>query len=261
VVSVRDERPPLSLHAEVDGDGPRLVLVHGFTQNRNCWGGVASDLARDHQVVRVDAPGHGKSSDVRGGLWDGARLIAEQGGDATYLGYSMGARLVLHLALANPEVVRGAVLVGGTGGIDDPTARADRKRADAATAERLERQGLESFLDAWLAQPLFARLPEGAQFRDERAENTVDGLADSIREAGTGSQDPLWSRLAALDMPVLVVAGGDDPKFTVEAERLASCIGANATMALVPDAGHAAHLEQPAAFVSTLRQWLAKHEL
>ena len=102
---MRDERPPLSLHAEVDGDGPRLVLVHGFTQNRNCWGGVASDLARDHQVVRVDAPGHGKSSDVRGGLWDGARLIAEQGGDATYLGYSMGARLVLHLALANPEPV------------------------------------------------------------------------------------------------------------------------------------------------------------
>jgi 2-succinyl-6-hydroxy-2,4-cyclohexadiene-1-carboxylate synthase len=249
------------LHAEVDGRGPRLVLVHGFAQNRNCWGVVASDLAADHEVVRVDAPGHGKSGAVRAGLYDGARLIADRGGRATYLGYSMGARFVLHLALASPQLARGLVLVGGTGGIDDPAARAQRKRADAERAEQLERDGLESFLDAWLAQPLFARLPDEAQFREQRAENTVEGLADSLRCAGTGSQDPLWSRLSALDMPVLVVAGGDDEKFSAEGDRLAACIGANATMALVPDAGHAAHLEQPETFLATLRNWLTDHRL
>ena len=62
-------------------------------------------------------------------------------------------------------------------------------------------------------------------------------------------------------MPVLVIAGADDKKFSAEAERLASSIGPNATMALVPDAGHAAHLEQPEAFLATLRQWLRKHAL
>jgi len=222
---------------------------------------VASDLATDHEVVRVDAPGHGKSSDMHADLWAGGRLIADRGGPATYLGYSMGARFVLHLALARPELTQGLVLVGGTGGIDDPAARADRKRADAARADQLERDGLPSFLDDWLAQPLFAGLPAAAQFRDERVHNTVEGLAESLRLASTGSQEPLWSRLAGLDMPALVVAGADDAKFRAEAERLTSSIGPNATTALVPGAGHAAHLEQPDAFLAVLRNWLAENRL
>jgi pimeloyl-ACP methyl ester carboxylesterase len=62
-------------------------------------------------------------------------------------------------------------------------------------------------------------------------------------------------------MPVLVVAGADDEKFKAEGDRLAACIGANVTMALVPDAGHAAHLEQPETFLATLRNWLTDHRL
>lgn len=251
---------PLSmLYAEVDGTGPRLVLIHGFSQNRNCWGPLADDLAADHEVVRIDAPGHGRSSTFHAGLRTGARLIADQGGRATYLGYSMGARFALHLAIANPELVERLVLVGGTGGIDDPDARAERKRNDEGMAARLERDGLDQFLDAWLAQPLFAGLSDEMQFRDARRENTIDGLAESLRQAGTGSQDPLWSRLAALEMPVLVVAGADDTKFATEGARLQQCIGANATLELIPGAGHAAHLEQPEVFVTVLRRWLAEH--
>src|SRR5581483_4988447 len=168
----------------------------------------------------------------------------------------MGARFLLHLALANPELVRGLVLVGGTAGIDDDAARRERKRVDDAMAARLEREGLEAFLDAWLAQPLFAGLGEDMQFRSERRENTIDGLAESLRQAGTGSQDPLWGRLGRLDMPALIVAGADDAKFTAEAERLVASIGDNATLAIIPNAGHAAHLEQPAAFLSALRAFL-----
>jgi 2-succinyl-6-hydroxy-2,4-cyclohexadiene-1-carboxylate synthase len=246
------------LHAEVDGRGPRLVLVHGFAQNRNCWGPVAADLARDHEVVRVDAPGHGQSSSFHAGLRTGARLIADQGGRATYIGYSMGARFVLHLALANPELVERLVLIGGTAGIDDDVARADRKKNDEGLATRLEREGLEPFLDAWLGQPLFAGLTEEMQFREERLENTVDGLAGSLRQAGTGSQDPLWDRLGRIEAPALVVAGADDAKFSAEGARLVDSIGANATLALIPDAGHAAHLEQSGVFLKTLRDWLSR---
>ena len=253
-------REPLSmLHAEVEGQGPRIVLIHGFSQNRNCWGPLASDLATDHEVVRIDAPGHGRSSEFHAGLRTGARLIADQGGRAIYLGYSMGARFALHLAVANPELVERLVLVGGTGGIDDPEARAERKRNDEAMAVRLERDGVDRFLEAWLAQPLFSRLSEEMQFLEERRENTVEGLAESLRQAGTGSQDPLWSRLSALVMPVLVVAGADDGKFSAEGARLQQCIGANATLELIPDAGHAAHLEQPDLVVAVLRRWLAEH--
>jgi 2-succinyl-6-hydroxy-2,4-cyclohexadiene-1-carboxylate synthase len=253
---VTNEENLSMLHAEVDGRGPRIVLVHGFAQNRNCWGPVARDLRQDHEVVRVDAPGHGRSSQFHAGLRTGARLIADQGGTATYVGYSMGARFVLHLALANPELVRRLVLIGATAGIDDAKARAERKKNDDALAARLEREGLEPFLDAWLAQPLFAGLTDDMQFRAERLENTVEGLAESLRQAGTGSQDPLWARLSRLDMPVLVLAGADDAKFSVEATRLVESIGSNATLVLIEDAGHAAHLEQPGQFLASLRSWL-----
>lgn len=247
---------PSMLYAEVSGTGPRVVLVHGFTQNRDCWGPVFVDLVRDHEVCRVDAPGHGRSSSFHAGLRTGARLIADQGGRATYLGYSMGARFLLHLALANPELVERLVLIGATGGIDDPDERAARRAQDEAMAQRVERDGVDAFVDAWLAQPLFAGLTPEVQFRDARSESTVEGLAESLRQAGTGAQDPLWERLHRLDMPVLLVAGGLDTKFTELAHRLRESIGDNATVAIVEGAGHAAHLERSDEFLAVLRSWL-----
>lgn len=246
------------LHAEVSGRGPRVVLVHGFAQNRNCWGPLYEDLVVDHEVCRIDAPGHGRSSRLHAGLRTGARRIADQGGRATYLGYSMGGRFLLHLGLSNPELVDRLVLIGATAGIDDAAERAERRRIDEAMAARLERDGMGAFVDAWLAQPLFAGLAPAMRFDDERRENTVEGLAESLRQAGTGSQDPLWDRVHRLSMPVLVTAGERDEKFTALAHRLATSIGDNATVAIIPDAGHAAHLEQPATFIRTLRAWLRR---
>jgi 2-succinyl-6-hydroxy-2,4-cyclohexadiene-1-carboxylate synthase len=249
------------LHADREGAGPPIVLVHGFTQTRRCWGPEAADLATDHEVIRVDAPGHGRSAEILAGLRTGGRLIADQGGEATYLGYSMGARFCLHLALSNPELVRGLVLLAGTAGIEDPDERAARRAQDLRTAARIKDEGLEAFLDAWLAQPLFAGLAPDRSFREERLENTVEGLMSSLEQAGTGTQDPTWHRLSRLGMPVLVLAGERDERFAALAQRMAAAIGTNATLALVPDAGHAAHLEQPEAFLAILRPWLAAHGL
>lgn len=251
----------MPLHTERDGTGPRIVLVHGFTQTGRCWSPVDEDLAADHEVVRVDAPGHGGSSEVRAGLPDGARLIGDAGGLATYVGYSMGARFLLHLGLLAPSRVRALVLIGGTAGIEDPAARAGRRAQDLRTAQQIAEVGLEAFIDDWIAQPLFADLPASGSFRAERLRNTVPGLQSSLTRAGTGSQLPLWDRLPELAMPVLVVAGQRDAKFAALAERMAAAIGDNASLALVPDAGHAAHLEQPAAFLGILRPWLAERDL
>lgn len=249
------------LHAEREGSGPRLVLVHGFTQTRRCWGPVADDLAADHEVVRVDAPGHGRSAEILAGLRTGGRLIADQGGEATYLGYSMGGRYLLHLALANPELVRGLVLLGATAGIDDPAERAERAERDRRTAARLRELGLLDFLQEWVAQPMFAGIPPERQQLMERMENTVDGLESSLLQSGTGAQDPSWDRLHRLDMPVLVLAGALDEKFVALGRRIAKSVGDNATFATVPGAGHAAHLEQPEAFLDVVRPWLADHGL
>jgi 2-succinyl-6-hydroxy-2,4-cyclohexadiene-1-carboxylate synthase len=195
------------------------------------------------------------------GLRTGARFIADQGGRAAYLGYSMGARFCLHLALANPELVDGLVLLGGTAGIEDPAERAARAERDRATARTIEEKGLLEFLDDWLAQPLFAGIPPERAFKLERMENTVPGLQSSLEQAGAGVQDPTWHKLAMLRMPVLVMAGADDAKFAALAARMVDEIGTNATLALVPGAGHAAHLEQPDAFLAQLRPWLARHAL
>src|SRR3954454_1022578 len=137
----------MGLGAVVEGSGPRIVLVHGFTQTHVSWSPIIEDLASDHEVVAVDAPGHGSSSDVRADLAEGAVHLAEAGGEATYVGYSMGARLALRLALDRPDLVERLVLIGATAGIDDADERAERRLADEALATTIERDGVEPFLE------------------------------------------------------------------------------------------------------------------
>lgn len=249
--------PAAQLHADVVGAGPRLALVHGFTQTRRCWGPVADDLARDHELVLVDAPGHGRSAAVDADLVAGGRLFADLAGPAVYVGYSMGGRFVLHTALERPDVVRGLVLVGATAGLESADERAARIADDEARARRIEEIGVAAFLDEWLALPLFAGLSPEAAARDARLENTPAGLASSLRRAGTGTQQPTWHRLGEITAPTLVVAGADDAKFVALGRRLAQGIGDRATFATVPGAGHTAHLERPEAFLALLRPWLA----
>lgn len=246
------------LHADVVGSGPLVVLVHGFTQTRRSWASLADRLKGDFELVLVDAPGHGRSSGVAADLWEGADLLGQTGGRAAYLGYSMGGRFCLHLALSNPACVERLVLVGATAGIEDLAARMERRKADKQWAQLLADEGLAAFLQRWLDGPLFRGLSPEAANREARLENTVEGLSSSLRLAGTGRQEPLWHRLPELDMPVLLVVGERDEKFTALAERMQDAIGDNADLVVVPDAGHAVHLERPDAFADVVRPFLAR---
>src|SRR5262245_23075705 len=219
----------MPLHQVVDGGaGERVVLVHGFTQTLAAMEPLASSLRRGHAVVRVDLPGHGGSAAWRVGFPEAAALLGEAGGPAAYLGYSLGGRLCLRLALDRPDLVRALVLIGASPGLADPVERAARRASDDALAAELERVGLERFLDRWLAQPLFATLPPERAGRAERLANTAQGLAASLRLHGTGAQEPLWDRLATLVPPALLVAGAADAKFTAIAQRMAAAIGSSA---------------------------------
>jgi 2-succinyl-6-hydroxy-2,4-cyclohexadiene-1-carboxylate synthase len=248
------------LHFDVLGradSSRRVVLVHGFTQTRKSWGRVAEGLATSHQVVAVDAPAHGLSSSYRVGLEEGARLLGEIGNEAAYVGYSMGGRLALHLALAAPYLVRKLVLVGATAGIEIDHERSARRAADEILADGLEKDGLDAFLERWLANPLFATLPPEAAGVEERKANTVEGLAASLRLMGTGTQQDLWGRLPELTMPALLVVGEHDEKFTAVAHRMAAVWGGGAArVAVIEGAGHAAHLERPDAFLETVVPFL-----
>ncbi|MCU4183645.1 alpha/beta fold hydrolase [Acidiferrimicrobium sp. IK] len=244
------------LHIEEWGAGPTVGLVHGFTQSAASWEPVAGRLADRWRLVAVDAPGHGRSAAVNTDLWEGAELIGATVGPASYVGYSMGGRLALHLALARPDLVDALVLVSATAGIDDPEERAARRAADERLAERVEAEGVEAFVAWWLTRPLFATLPAASAAIESRLGGSAAGLASSLRLAGTGTQQPLWDRLGELAMPVLVIAGSLDGAYTERAQRLAAGIGPGATLEVLAGAGHACHLEQPEAFASTVREWL-----
>jgi 2-succinyl-6-hydroxy-2,4-cyclohexadiene-1-carboxylate synthase len=234
----------------------RIVLVHGFTQTARCWVPVDEDLAADHEVVAVDAPGHGSAAGIELDLPEGARFVADAGGRGTYLGYSMGARFCLHAALDRPDLVQRLVLISGTAGIDHDDERAARRASDEALADHLVDVGVPAFLDEWLSLPMFAGLPPERAYREEREANTAAGLASSLRLAGAGTQLPLWDRLPELAMPVLVVAGADDAKFTALGERMVTAMGPTATLVVVEGAGHTVHLEQPDRFLVALREWI-----
>jgi 2-succinyl-6-hydroxy-2,4-cyclohexadiene-1-carboxylate synthase len=248
-----------------------LVLLHGFTGSGQGMAEIAQSLERDYETIVLDLPGHGRSADLVRADTDGfyecvddlvATLESAGHRQAHWLGYSMGARLALGCAVRHPGSVASLVLLGGRAGIADPIERAARCREDAVLAARVECVGVETFVDEWLAQPMFASLRRrGARFlaeqRRQRLGNSARGLADSLRRLGPGAQPPLFDALPRVDVPVLLVAGELDRKFVALAHDLAGRLP-RAEICEVAGAGHAAHLEQPEAFVHAVRDFLRR---
>ena len=270
---------------------PSVRFAHGFSQTGASWRGLV-ELVRAHWTQRGGPPplvcpdmlGHGAASNARGDLWAAAdhllsdhlfsdhlfsdHLLPVDGSEAEerdpvrvdgtsdIVGYSMGGRIALHAALAHPHLVNRLVLIGATAGLDSDAERAERRRADAALADRVLEIGLEEFLAQWLAGPLFAHLTPEQQDLSSRRLNTAEGLAASLRTCGTGTQQPLWNRLHEIRCPTLVLVGEDDSKFTAIGERLVAGLP-NAELQIVPEAGHAVHTEQPAVVAALLVDFLA----
>jgi 2-succinyl-6-hydroxy-2,4-cyclohexadiene-1-carboxylate synthase len=260
-----------ALHFERRGDGPPLVLLHGFTGSARSMAGVAAALEHEYQTIAPDLPGHGRS--VGGAAAGGYRfddcidvlaatLHAAGHERAHWLGYSMGARLALACAVRHPERVASLVLLAGRAGIAAADERDARRAADEAFAARLEACGIDEFVDEWLAQPLFATLQRFgpgfmAEERRARLANDPRELAASLRALGPAAQPPLFAALPRVEVPVLLVAGALDTRFVAAAHDLARRVP-RAEVQEIADAGHAAHLERPAAFVAAVREFLRR---
>jgi len=234
----------------------RVVLLHGFTQGGAIWVPIMEAITTRAPIDAPDLPGHGSEAHVATNLAATADALARRYGKGAYVGYSMGGRIALHVALTHPDLVSHLVLCSTTAGIDDPAERAARLAADSHLASHIRDVGVDTFLTEWLAQPMFSSLAVTTHDAEVRAANTAEGLAASLESAGTGTQEPLWDRLHILSMPVLVVTGENDEKFTALGRRLVDCIGENARRVEVPGAGHAVPFERSADFAALLSAFL-----
>jgi 2-succinyl-6-hydroxy-2,4-cyclohexadiene-1-carboxylate synthase len=232
-----------------------VVLLHGFTQTRQSWRRTVAALGGRYRALTPDLPGHGQAAARRPASFAAcaAYVRALAGGPCTLVGYSMGGRIALYTALAIPGLVERLVLIGASAGIADAAEREERRRADAALADRIEAIGVEAFAQEWGSQPLFAGQAErvSAAAHADRLRNTPAGLAAALRGLGTGVMEPLWGRLGELAMPVTLVVGERDAKFRGIAEQMAPAIAAG-RIELVAGTGHAAQLERPEAVAAAV---------
>lgn len=263
-------RDGLFLNVELAGSGPPVVLLHGFTGSAAGWGRFGELLAERHTVVAVDIVGHGRSDAppsvadygmerATADLVAAARLCGYT--RAAWLGYSMGGRTALQVAVAHPEAVERLALIGGAPGIADAGERATRVKSDEELAERIGRDGITAFVDYWENIPLFASqkrmaADRKAAVRAGRLANAPAGLANSLRGMGAGAQRPLHAELPAIAIPVLAIAGELDTKYVGVGRAIAGAVPGGRA-AVIADAGHAPQVERPEATAAVVLPFLA----
>lgn len=242
------------------GSGPLLVWLHGFTQTKDSAHEFRTILAGTHEVLTIDLPGHGVNATTKASLDETAELLSEVLPDEPFAlaGYSFGARVALHFALHHPKRLRHLVLLGATRGIEDATTRQARREHDEALAARIEHIGCEKFLVEWLSQPMFSTLPGDVRETAARSRD-AEGLAWSLRLAGTGTQRWLGRELEDLGVSTLAMAGALDAKFAAEATAIAQTIPEGA-VTLIAGAYHAAHLERSRQTAASLLQFIASRD-
>jgi 2-succinyl-6-hydroxy-2,4-cyclohexadiene-1-carboxylate synthase len=263
-VQVNAVRLCVEQRGEASKNAPTLVMLHGFTGSAASWGNVLDTLAaRGLRVIAFDLPGHGKSSvpnDPRRYAIERCRqdilaALQELGvpkGHPLLLGYSMGGRIALYTAFSG--FFRALILESASPGLADPTEREQRRVSDEALAASIERDGVAAFVDHWENLPLFASqkslpLERREELHRQRLQNNAAGLAQSLRGIGTGVQPSLHAQLPNLRLPVLLLTGELDTKFTAIACQMAQALP-QAQLRIIPGAGHTVHLEQPQEFAS-----------
>lgn len=269
----------LHLHATVvrspatgTDDRDVVLLVHGFTGTSGTWRRLTAVVSEVADVIAPDLPGHGRSSSPA----DPARYALDRlAGDlatvldaanvrrAIVLGYSMGGRAALKFALRYPDRATALVLESTSPGIPGEAERAARRQSDRALAEMIEREGITAFVDHWERLPLWASQSgldswTRGELRAQRLAQSPRGLANSLRGAGQGEDAPVRDRLGDFRCPVLLIAGALDATYVGFARDMAGRM-ADARLEVVPDAGHAVHLERPAEYAALVKSFVVQN--
>lgn len=249
-----------------------MVALHGFTGSGEDFEALWEHLPEGVSVAAPDLVGHGQTEAPEsveryaiGRCADDVLAISEACFGAVkpvLLGYSMGGRVALTLAARDPRRWSALVLIGATPGIEGEPERAARRAVDAERARMIRDIGVEAFADWWRQVPIIAtqsRTPERYRVLMEvrRRQNSSTGLANSLLGMGTGAMPSLWGALSPLALPVWLVTGAEDEKFTGIAERMLEALPRGHHI-VIPGAGHAAHLESPADTAARIGECLSR---
>jgi 2-succinyl-6-hydroxy-2,4-cyclohexadiene-1-carboxylate synthase len=252
---------------------PKCILLHGFTGSSQNWYSLLPTLTPHFQVLTLDILGHGRSASpsdptryhMAQVATDIVALLDQLADQPVHLlGYSMGGRLALYLAVHYPERFASLVLESASPGLKTEVEREERHQRDSALANRIERDGMEAFVDFWEALSLWDSQkqlsPEiRANLHQQRLQNNASGLANSLRGMGTGVQPSLWESLTDLHLPTLVITGELDKKFMGIAQEMMPLLP-QANHIAVYGAGHTIHLEKPIQYTQNVVSFLKSTE-
>lgn len=244
-----------------------IVLLHGFTGSTCTWQSVMDLMPKDIKCIAIDLLGHGNTSAPdEPARYEMEEQLLDINGLLQYLevacftlaGYSMGGRIALAYAITYPESVKNLVLESASPGLPGLQERNSRIVADQLLADKIQREGLESFVDFWENIPLFDSQKRLTQMmrqaiRAERLKQREIGLANSLRGIGTGKQPSYWEELGKLKMPVWLITGELDRKFCAIAKKMAKS-NSQFHHVEVSDAGHAIHVENPRFFATIIKE-------
>ncbi len=258
-----------SFYFETYGDQsrPAIVFLHGFLGNGNSWDKIIPLVSENYYCITIDLPGHGQTlpeDDLHYTMPHCSKLIVRLLDNLGILkfslvGYSMGGRQSLFMAMNYPERIEKLVMESSSPGLKTNKERIERQKSDEKLAQELENAPLEQFLHKWYSQPLFDSLRQNQKtfqkLIDKRKKNNPMSLAKSLRFMGTGVSDPLWSKMADLQVPTLLIVGEYDHKFQEIAKDM-STKSNKIAMSSVADAGHNVHLEQSPKYAQILKSFL-----
>jgi len=254
---------------DIQGDGEPLLLLHGFTGNHQSWQTVADAFKNEYQLIMPDLIGHGQTDAPT----DANRYTMDKLAEdiitlldtlniekTNLLGYSMGGRVAVYLAVHFPERINKLILESTSAGLITDGGRTARRFRDNRLADRIEAGGLEAFVNFWERIPLWKtqeNLPIDVknQQRAIRMSHTTHGLANSLRGMGTGVQPNLWDDLEQLSMPICLIVGEKDRKFH-QLNQYMHQLMKNAQLHIMDNCGHTVHLESPNTYIELIYAFL-----
>ncbi|MBV7406216.1 2-succinyl-6-hydroxy-2,4-cyclohexadiene-1-carboxylate synthase [Enterobacter sp. ENT03] len=251
------------LHARAETanpDQPWLVFLHGFSGDHREWQPVGEHF-RDYSRLYVDLPGHGGSAEIPATDFAQVSVLLSNTLHSynilSYwlIGYSLGGRLGMYHACAQPQGLAGLIVEGAHPGLTDAEARRQRAENDARWAARFHDEPLEAVFRDWYQQPVFASLNADARraLVTLREHNNGAALAAMLNATSLSRQPDLRAALHARTFPFYYLCGEHDAKFRAIGDELAApCL-------LIAAAGHNAHRENPAAVADRLAHILRLH--